>query len=171
MIFLYTSFIYNRPTTKEELFNLRHASARNVIERIFGVLKRRFRILHLAPEYDMEVQARIPVSLAALHNFIHIHDPKEGPVIGSSSRHSQATDDADGQEDYVAPVLQGDEEMDERREQIAEAMWADYQRICQERGINVDDPFDGNNDIDEDDESSDDEESSDDGSDDDSNGI
>ena len=57
MIFLYTSFIYNRPTTKEELFNLRHASAHNVIECIFGVLKRRFRILHLAPEYDMEVQA------------------------------------------------------------------------------------------------------------------
>ena len=31
-----------RPKTKEELFNLRHASARNVIERIFGVLKCRF---------------------------------------------------------------------------------------------------------------------------------
>ena len=47
-----------RPTTKEELFNLRHASAWNVIECIFGVLKWHFRILLIAPEYNLEVQAR-----------------------------------------------------------------------------------------------------------------
>ena len=28
-------------------------------------------------------------------------------------------------------------------------MWADYQRICQERGINTDDPFDGDTDEEE----------------------
>ena len=58
------------PKDKKELFNLRHAQARNVIERIFGVLKRRFRILLLAPEYNIEIQNRIPAALAALHNFI-----------------------------------------------------------------------------------------------------
>ena len=52
--------------TKEELFNLRHASAHNIIERIFRVLKRCFRILHLAPKYNMDIQAQIPVLLAAL---------------------------------------------------------------------------------------------------------
>ena len=119
----------------------------------------------------MEVQAWIPVSLAALHNFIHIPDPKEGLVIESSSCHSQATNDADGQEDYVAPVLQGDEEMDEWQEQIAEAMWADYQCICQDRRINIDDLFNGNNDVDKDDKSSDNKESSDDGLDNDSDSI
>lgn len=31
-----------RPQNREELYNLRHASARNVVERIFGVVKRRF---------------------------------------------------------------------------------------------------------------------------------
>lgn len=106
----------------------------------------------------MEVQARIPVSLAALHNFIRIHDPKEDPIFGSGSNHF--TGDAEGEEDYVAPVLQhgnSHEEMDECRDKIAEAMWADYQRICQERGINTDDPFDG--DMDEE-EGSDDEENS-----------
>ena len=50
---------------KEELFNLHHASARNVIEWIFGMLKHRFRILHLAPEYSIDIQARIPAALAA----------------------------------------------------------------------------------------------------------
>jgi hypothetical protein len=66
-----------RPQNKEELFNLCHAQARNVIERIFGVLKKRFRILLIGPEYDMTIQAQIPAALCALHNFIHIHDPQE----------------------------------------------------------------------------------------------
>ena len=39
----------------KELFNLCHASARNVVERIFGILKRRFRILCIPPEYGMGV--------------------------------------------------------------------------------------------------------------------
>ena len=56
---------------KEKLFNLRHASAHNVIECIFGMLKCRFWILHLAPEYSMDIQAHIPAALAAVHNFIH----------------------------------------------------------------------------------------------------
>ena len=64
--------------TKEELFNLRHASAHNVIEHIFGVLKCRFRILLLAPEYSLEIQARIPAALCAVHNFIWVHDSNEG---------------------------------------------------------------------------------------------
>lgn len=59
-----------RPQNREELFNLRHAALRNVIERIFGVLKRQFRILQIPPEYDMHVQARLPVALCAIHNFI-----------------------------------------------------------------------------------------------------
>jgi len=55
-----------RPANKEELFNLHHASARNVIERIFGVLKRHFCILLLAPEYSLDIQAQIPT--AQLHS-------------------------------------------------------------------------------------------------------
>jgi hypothetical protein len=67
----------NRPVNAEELFNLRHASARNVIKRLFGVVKRRFRILVIPPEYDMKTQARLPAALATLHNFICDHDPEE----------------------------------------------------------------------------------------------
>jgi hypothetical protein len=35
------------PATPRELYNLRHAVGRNVVERIFGVLKRRFRYVFL----------------------------------------------------------------------------------------------------------------------------
>lgn len=64
----------DRPSNKEELFNLRHAQARNVIEHIFGVLKKRWNILNQAPQYDIDIQAQIPAGLAAVHNFIMDND-------------------------------------------------------------------------------------------------
>ncbi len=36
---------FSRPKDAYELFNLRHSSARNVIERMFGIIKLRFKIL------------------------------------------------------------------------------------------------------------------------------
>jgi hypothetical protein len=51
--------------------------ARNVVERIFGVLKRRFRILIVPPELDMHWQARLPAALAAIHNFIQDCNPMD----------------------------------------------------------------------------------------------
>ena len=98
----------------------------------------------------MEVQAWIPVALSALHNFICIHDPKEGPIIGNGNHNS--ADGGDGQEGSTGPVLEdgnSEEEPDAWWDQIAEAMWADYQYICQERGIDIEDPFNsGHNGID-----------------------
>jgi hypothetical protein len=67
--------MFYRPENKEELFNLRHVSAQNVIEHIFGVLKQHFHILLLPPAYAMEIQAQIPAALCMLHNFIRVHDP------------------------------------------------------------------------------------------------
>ena len=70
-----------RPVNKEELFNLWHAQAQNVVECIFGVLKCQFHILLISPEYDPKIQARIVSALCTMHNnFIHIHDPKEGEL-------------------------------------------------------------------------------------------
>jgi hypothetical protein len=63
-----------QPETPQELFNLRHSRLRNVIERIFGVLKRQFPILISRPECSYEVQAKIVAAAGALHNFLRIHD-------------------------------------------------------------------------------------------------
>jgi len=40
-----------KPYNKKELFNLRHSFLRNVIKRIFDILKRRFKIFRSPPEY------------------------------------------------------------------------------------------------------------------------
>jgi hypothetical protein len=44
-----------KSTNKEELFNLRHAEARNVMEQIFGVLKREWAILVRSLDYSMDI--------------------------------------------------------------------------------------------------------------------
>ncbi|KAM5567595.1 hypothetical protein ABKV19_015593 [Rosa sericea] len=58
------------PRGPRELFNYRHSSLRNVIERCFGVLKARFPILKYMPNYPPRRQRRIPIACCVLHNFI-----------------------------------------------------------------------------------------------------
>jgi hypothetical protein len=125
--------IYYRPVNKYELFNLRHASARNVIERIFGVLKRRFRILLLAPEYNLDIQARIPTALCAIHNFICTHDAKEGPLSGPGGEHYHGNDNCHDFDPAHGEVDPREIDADVRRDEIAQAMWEQYQQICVER--------------------------------------
>ena len=58
------------PTNSKELFNLRHSSARNTIERAFGLLKKRSAILRTAGFYSVKTQIRIINTCCILHNFI-----------------------------------------------------------------------------------------------------
>jgi hypothetical protein len=95
-------------------------------------LKRRFRILLLAPEYSLEIQARIPSALSAIHNFIRIHDSNEGVIAADNGN------DPDGSafnRDHVDPVFAAaaNDEPSARRDTIADMMWADYMAICHER--------------------------------------
>ncbi|KAL6223547.1 hypothetical protein ACLB2K_006932 [Fragaria x ananassa] len=48
------------PKNASELFNLRHASLRNVIERIFGIFKSRLTIFKVAPPFPFQTQAESP---------------------------------------------------------------------------------------------------------------
>jgi hypothetical protein len=65
-------FIF-RPETKEELFNLRHSMAQNVVEQTFGTWKKRFPILVHPMQYSLETQENIVLALAVLHNMIINH--------------------------------------------------------------------------------------------------
>ncbi|KAL5554275.1 hypothetical protein UlMin_041676 [Ulmus minor] len=61
----------NGPT---ELFNYRHASLRNCIERCFGVLKARFPILRYMTNFSLIRQREIAMCCFVLHNFIRLHN-------------------------------------------------------------------------------------------------
>ncbi|XP_022681192.1 protein ALP1-like [Setaria italica] len=58
------------PKGKKEHFNYAHSSLRNVIERSFGVLKNKWRILRDLPSYPMAKQSQIIIACMAIHNFI-----------------------------------------------------------------------------------------------------
>jgi hypothetical protein len=111
-----------------------------VIERIFGVLKRRFRILIIPPEYDMDVQARLPAALAALHNFIRGADPSE--INEFVDEFDEETPDSQpGGQPSTGELADGlpraaeKRRADARQRAIANAMWEDYQRELRRRGM------------------------------------
>ncbi|THU87688.1 hypothetical protein K435DRAFT_624395, partial [Dendrothele bispora CBS 962.96] len=117
-----------------------HAQARNVIERIFGVIKHRWRILVLPAQFNMSIQARIPAALAALHNFIM--DNNADNFIPDFRADQDAMDPNPGAHveaddiPFAHPqgnLAQGfvtEEEYQEalkRRDDIAQAIWEQYQ--------------------------------------------
>jgi len=74
-----------------ELFNYWHMQLWNVIEWIFGVMKKRFRVLLLPQEYPIAMQVCLISALTALHNILQIYDP----------------DDKIIDEDYILDVCNG----------------------------------------------------------------
>jgi hypothetical protein len=60
----------NRPTNARELFNLRHSSLRVTIERAFGALNNRFRILDNKPFHPFKTQVKLVLACCILHNWI-----------------------------------------------------------------------------------------------------
>jgi len=124
-----------RPANYKELFNLRHASLRNVIERIFGVIKRRFKLMSAAAEYNLRTQAKIPCALAALHNYIRIHDPDDDATedfdfLDDSTTETNPYGNLHQESDDLGGHISNAEKQraSDRRDDIARAMWADYER-------------------------------------------
>jgi hypothetical protein len=114
---------HQRPSNAKELFNLRHSSLRNVVERIFGVLKRQWQILAgKGCEYSIDTQSDLFCALIGLFNFGRQH----GEVALFLE---DAIEDLSELEDIQEPnksTTAGSAWMDQKREQIAIQMWEDY---------------------------------------------
>nr|XP_043624682.1 protein ALP1-like [Erigeron canadensis] len=70
----------HQPTTPKEFYNMKHSSARNVIERCFGLLKGRWKILKDNSFYPIDTNIRIIMACCFLHNYIRQEiedDPQE----------------------------------------------------------------------------------------------
>jgi hypothetical protein len=114
------------PSNKEELFNMRHSMARNVIERTFGLLKMRWAILRSRSFYPIKVQIRIINACCLLHNFIRREMPTD-PI------EEQLNIDMEAQihnEDIAnaAPIdtIEGSAEWSAWRESLAIGNWNEW---------------------------------------------
>ncbi|KAI3447016.1 hypothetical protein Pfo_003681 [Paulownia fortunei] len=86
---------------KEEFFNMKHAKARNVIERAFGLLKIHWAILRSASYYPIKVQNCIIMACCLIHNFIRNEmpqDPLEHLILDIMDNQ------VDGNDDYIDNV-------------------------------------------------------------------
>ncbi|CAA0819351.1 Unknown protein [Striga hermonthica] len=62
------------PKNARELFNRRHATVLNVVERSFGILKGKFPIMKgLMPNYSPDFQTDVVIACFVAHNFILEH--------------------------------------------------------------------------------------------------
>ena len=118
-----------RPQNAQELFNLRHSSARNAVERIFGVVKKKFHLLSAGASYSIAVQAKMVHAICALHNFIRVHDvdDEEGDQFQLEDQ-SQLPGPAELQNYLGSGRITHMETEDASvcRDNIANAMWEDY---------------------------------------------
>ena len=116
-----------RPQNYQELFNLCHAQAHNVFEWIFGVVKKKFWIMVVAPEYPLLTQSKLVLAVGALHNFICSYDPDDGETrdaLEVAWKSPPATPEhlmqrnITQEENAIASA---------RQETIAKEMWAQYE--------------------------------------------
>lgn len=82
----------NRPRNYKVLFNLRHSSARNVIERAFGLLKKRWSILRTSSFFNIKTQIRIINACCTLHNFIRIEQLNDSVLEDQDLRYLASVD-------------------------------------------------------------------------------
>ena len=66
-----------KPQNRRELFNLRHASCRNMVERGYGVTQARLPVLTNMRKYPYEKQVDITITAFCLHNFIRMNQEYE----------------------------------------------------------------------------------------------
>ncbi|XP_028108003.1 uncharacterized protein LOC114306876 [Camellia sinensis] len=113
----------------KELFNHRHLSLRNVIERTFGVLKKRFPILRSMPNYKSTRQGPLVIACCVVYNWIRLHADMD-PFFMEADNEMAAEVEADGlvgdQADYVDMLQHGLTYQSNVRDAIATATWQNH---------------------------------------------
>ncbi|XP_020576742.1 uncharacterized protein LOC110022244 [Phalaenopsis equestris] len=66
----------NVTRNKKEVFNKRHSSLRGVIERTFGVWKKKWVILRDMPPYPFSKHVQIVIATMTIHNYIRRHSSR-----------------------------------------------------------------------------------------------
>jgi hypothetical protein len=95
--------------------------------------------MNVTPEYSAATQAKIPCALAALHNFIQIHNlddfSDDGPGLGGPRNPTFTLREVDGDNRRIFPeeelgrFISPEEKMraEAFRDRIAQEMWDQYE--------------------------------------------
>ncbi|KAE8183780.1 hypothetical protein A4X06_0g8990 [Tilletia controversa] len=116
-------------TNKEELYNRRHSGLRSVIERAFGIMKARFKVLRTGSQFDLKVQAAVFPALAVVHNMLISDDPDDPYLLDDFAL---AEMEMDGTTDSTLRAAAGrisDAERksgQDQRDKIARKMWRSF---------------------------------------------
>ncbi|KAL6313987.1 hypothetical protein AAG906_011719 [Vitis piasezkii] len=119
----------HQPENAREVFNIRHSSLRNAIERAFGVLKKRFPIIASGtePHYPVNTQSDIILACCILHNYLMSVDPNER-LIAEVDREFFSIEAEF--ESMVLSLAKKCKEGEILRGKIVMDMWKDYNRNC-----------------------------------------
>nr|KAJ0217584.1 hypothetical protein LSAT_V11C300155620 [Lactuca sativa] len=98
----------HQPTTPKELYNMRHSSTRNVIERCFGILKARWGVLRDNSYYPVAIKNRIIMACCLLHNYIR-QEMEIDPFEDNASPDERTGDNGGGNDDNVTTIGTSDE--------------------------------------------------------------
>lgn len=105
---------------------MRHAQLRNVIERIFGVAKKKFTIWKKENEYDVRLQVKLVYGVATLHNMmrragnednIDEEDERVDDGLEEETQTSSRTESSSPEAKEAAAL----------RDRIARNLWREYQ--------------------------------------------
>ncbi|KAG2747861.1 hypothetical protein P692DRAFT_201716055, partial [Suillus brevipes Sb2] len=101
---------------------------------ILTVLKKRFRIICIPPEYNLDIQSCIPPALCFIHNVIRFHDPDD-----TLDYHRVDSDEWGASYDSSVladgpPTNAACTRAHEVRDEIAQSMWVDYLQERLRRG-------------------------------------
>lgn len=117
------------PENEKELFNLRHASLRNTMERLFGIFKSRFTIFKTAPPFSLQTQAELVLACAGLHNFLRKECRSDEFPIEADS----ATSSTNQEEDFEPLIHETQEQQRENANawtnELANEMWMNVENM------------------------------------------
>ncbi|CAM0949769.1 unnamed protein product [Alopecurus aequalis] len=118
----------NNPQTPQELYNLRHASARNIVERIFAFIKMRWAILRTSSFFGIRNQIRVINACCILHNFLvgRQREMDDLMLLEVDNQINNAAIDAQEEHNMIRHV-EVSRAWNNKRMTLANQMWADYQ--------------------------------------------
>jgi hypothetical protein len=108
------------PKCPKELFNHRHSQLRTTVERAFGALKNRFKILSNKPFIPLKSQPKVVIACCALHNWI-LDDGADEFIYDEPTWYGHLPRSRNRVTDREADVR----EWATKRDSIAQQMWND----------------------------------------------